>query len=56
MAFRAYKVGLVALRSETAEVALPWSGAVTFRTGAGVFFAVTVIALVFVARAAWSRP
>ena len=55
MAIRAYKVGEVALRAETAAVPLPWSGMITFRVGAAVFFVVTVIALGFVARAAWSR-
>jgi hypothetical protein len=53
MAFRAWKVGQVALRPETAAVAAPWNGMITFRLGAIVFFAVTVFALVMVARAAW---
>ena len=55
MAFRAFQVGRIALRPESPSVALPWFGAVSFRTGAAVFFVVTVVALVFVARAAWQR-
>ena len=59
MAVRAWLVLRVALRPETATVAAPWGGELTFRTGAAVFFVVTLIALVFVARAAWhaeARP
>ena len=55
MAFRAWKVGQVALRSETATVASPWGGVITFRLGAAVFFIVTIVALAVIARAAWSR-
>jgi len=55
MVLRAWKVGRVALRPETATVAAPWSGTITFRLGAAVFFVVTVAALVVIARAAWSR-
>jgi hypothetical protein len=54
MAFRAYKVAEVALRSEGAAVPAPWGGVVTFQAGAVVFFLVTVAALVCVALAAWS--
>jgi hypothetical protein len=53
MAYRAFNVAHVALRGETAVVAAPWGGALTFRAGALVFLAVTVVALVFVARAGW---
>jgi len=53
MAYRAFKVAQVALRGETAAVAAPWGGMLTFRAGALVFLLVTVVALVFVARAAW---
>lgn len=59
MAYRAFKVGHVALRAQTATVAAPWGGDVTFRLAAVVFFVVTLIALVAVARAAWhpeARP
>jgi hypothetical protein len=57
MAFRAWKVGHVALRPETATVAAPWGGVITFRLGAIVFFLVTVAALAMIARAAWrSEP
>src|SRR5262245_15190907 len=59
MAYRAFKVAHVALRAETASVAAPWGGALTFRAGALVFLVVTVLALVLVARAAWhaeARP
>jgi hypothetical protein len=53
MAYRAFKVAQVAFRTQTAVVAAPWGGELTFRTGAVVFLVVTLIALVFVARAAW---
>jgi hypothetical protein len=56
MAFRAFKVGQVALRSATASVPLPFGGAIAFQVGAAVFFVVTVVAMAFVARAAWKRP
>jgi hypothetical protein len=54
MVVRAYHVAKVAVRSETATVAAPWGGEITFRMGAAVFFAVTVLALVVIARAAWA--
>ena len=54
MAVRAWHVLRVVLRPETATVAAPWGGEVTFRAGAAVFFLVTVVALLFVAVAAWS--
>jgi hypothetical protein len=54
MAVRAWAVLRVALRPETASVAAPWGGEVTFRAGAAVFFIVTVVAALFVAVAAWS--
>ena len=53
MAFRAFKVGQVAVRGEGAAVTAPWGGVVTFQAGAVLFFLVTVMALVFVALAAW---
>ena len=55
LAFRAYKVGQVAFRPETASVAAPWGGAVTFQIGAAVFLVVTLFALLMLARAAWAR-
>ena len=55
MAFRAWKIGQVALRSDTATVASPWGGTITFRLGAALFFFVTVIALAVITRAAWRR-
>jgi hypothetical protein len=55
MAVRAWAVLRVALRPETATVAAPWGGDITFRAGAVVFLLVTLTALVFVARAAWQR-
>lgn len=55
MAFRAWEVLRVALRPETATVPAPWGGVISFGAGAGVFFVVTVAALVLVARAAWGR-
>ena len=55
MALRAWHVLRVALRPDTASVAAPWGGEVTFRAGAIVFLIVTVAALVLVGRAAWAR-
>ena len=54
MAFRATQVARVALRPETPSVPAPWGGTVSFQVGGLVFFVVTVVALVLVARAAWS--
>ncbi len=54
MAFRAFKVGEVALRTDSGGVPLPLFGVITFQAGAAVFFVITVAALGFVARAAWS--
>jgi hypothetical protein len=55
MAFRALALLRVVVRPDTAAVALPWGGEISFRTGALVFLAVMVVALVFVVRAAWQR-
>jgi hypothetical protein len=55
MVFRAWHVLRVALRPETASVAVPWGGEVTFRAGAIVFAIVTVVALLLIGRAAWAR-
>jgi hypothetical protein len=54
MAVRAWAVLRVVLRADTASVAAPWGGEITFRTGAAVFFIVTIVAALFVAVAAWS--
>ena len=54
MAVRAWAVLRVVLRADTATVAAPWGGEITFRTGAAVFFIVTIVAALFVAVAAWS--
>ena len=54
MAARAYVVLRIALRPETATVPAPWGGEITYRTGAAVFFIVTVVAALFVAVAAWT--
>ena len=56
MLVRVYKVGQVAFRSETATVAAPWGGEITYRAGAAVFLVVTMAALVLIARAAWWTP
>ena len=56
MALRAWKVGRVALRPETATVASPWGGTITFRLGAAIFCVVTVAALAIIARGAWTEP
>jgi hypothetical protein len=53
MLARAVAVGRVAMRPDGASVPAPWGGTISFQAGAAVFFAVTVIALVFVALAAW---
>jgi len=55
MAVRAWHVLRVALRPETATVAAPWGGDIPFRLGAAVFFLVTIVAMLFVAVAAWTR-
>jgi hypothetical protein len=55
MALRALAVLRVVLRPEAASVTAPWGGQISYRLGAAVFFAVTLAALVFVARAAWQR-
>ena len=55
MALRAWHVLQVALRPETASVAAPWGGEVTFRVGAIVFLIVTVAALLVIGRAAWAK-
>ena len=54
MAYRAYRTLVVVLRPETASVAAPWGGEITYRIGAAVFFLVIVVAMLFVAVAAWS--
>jgi len=55
MAVRAWHVLKVAVRPETASVAAPWGGEVTFRVGAIVFLIVTVAALLVIGRAAWAK-
>jgi hypothetical protein len=55
MAVRAWHVLGVAIRPETATVAAPWGGEITFRAGAIVFFIVTAAALALIARAAWAE-
>lgn len=55
MALRAWHVLRVVLRPETASVAAPWGGEITFRVGALVFLIVTVAAAVLVGRAAWAK-
>ena len=56
MAVRAVEVARVALRPDGPMVSAPWGGQVSFQAAAIVFFVVTVAALVFVARAAWTEP
>ena len=55
MAVRAWHVLRAAIRPESATIAAPWGGEITFRAGAIVFFIVTVAALVLIARAAWAE-
>lgn len=54
MLFRVLAVLRVVVRSESAVVAAPWGGLVSYRAGGAVFLVVTVIALVLLARAAWT--
>jgi hypothetical protein len=56
MAWRAYEVLRVAMRSVSATVPAPWGGEISFRVGAALFFVVTAVALALVARAAWASP
>jgi hypothetical protein len=55
LVLRVLAVLRIVLRSETAVVAAPWGGLVSYRAGGTVFLLVTLIALVLVARAAWTR-
>jgi hypothetical protein len=55
MAWRAVEVGTRALRPQSASLPAPWGGEISFRLAYVVFFVVTVAALAFVARAAWSE-
>ena len=55
MTVRAWEVLKVARRPEAPSVPAPWGGDVSFQAGAIVFFVVTVAALAFVARAAWTE-
>ena len=54
MAYRTFKVAHVGLRGQTAVVAAPWGGVVSYRAGGAVFLVVTLVALVLVGRAAWA--
>ena len=54
MALRVLAVARVVVRGETASVAAPWGGVVSYRLGGAVFLLVTVAALVLIARAAWA--
>ena len=55
LAYRAYKVGQIALRGG-ASVAAPWGGEIGFQAGAFAFLIVTLVALGFVLRAVLQRP
>ena len=54
LAFRAYKVGQVAAAPHGASVPAPWGGSLSFQIGAAIFLLVTLGALIFVGRAAWT--
>jgi len=54
LAFRAWKVGGVALHGGGASVAAPWGGSMSFQAGAAIFLVVTLLALLAVARAAFT--
>jgi hypothetical protein len=53
LAFRAWKVGQIAVHDSGASVTAPWGGTVSFQTGAAIFLILTVAALAATARAAW---
>ncbi|HVG76665.1 MAG: hypothetical protein ABW216_21675 [Candidatus Rokuibacteriota bacterium] len=55
MSLRVVAVARVVFRAETATVAAPWGGLVSYRLGGLIFLVVTLVALVLVARAAWSE-
>ena len=55
MVLRVVAVARVVVRSEAATVVTPWGGQISYRLGGVVFLIVTVVALVLVARAAWSE-
>ena len=55
MVLRVLAVGRVVFRGETATVAAPWGGPMSYRLGGMVFLVVTLVALVLVARAAWDE-
>jgi hypothetical protein len=53
LAFRAWKVGQIAVHDHGASVAAPWGGTVPFQLGAAIFLVITIGALAATARAAW---
>ena len=55
MALRVVAVARVVAHSETATVVAPWGGQISYRIGGAIFLIVTVVALVLIARAAWSE-
>lgn len=55
MAWRAWHVLRVVIRPDTATVAAPWGGEITFRLGAAVFLVVTVATFLVIGRAAWAE-
>jgi hypothetical protein len=54
MVFRVLAVLRIVLRVETAVVAAPWGGVVSYRVGGIAFVLVTLTALALIARAAWT--
>lgn len=54
MVFRVLAVLGIVLRGETAVVAAPWGGVVSYRVGGVVFVLVTLTALALIVRAAWA--
>jgi hypothetical protein len=55
MVLRVIAVARVVVHSETATVVAPWGGPISYRLGGAIFLIVTVVALVLIARAAWSE-
>ena len=55
LAFRAWKIGQVAVHDHGGSVPTPWGCAISFRAGAALFLVITVVALAAIARAAWVR-
>jgi hypothetical protein len=56
VAYRAFELGRVALAPRLTSVPLPGGGEIPMALGAWVFFVITLVTMLMLARAAWSRP